>query len=155
MSSFLVRRKQRRSMRRSVRVDCQVVREHDFRLIGQRAVDLSDEGMLVLSEAPVTTGKRAREGHRRLDVLTGQEVIVTFRAPATRLWFDCTATIARVIHGRRPGDWGACVGLSFDSMDDVTRAFLRAELRGLPPPMPGRELRLDYAEMVRQAAFST
>jgi hypothetical protein len=23
----------------------------------------------------------------------------------------------------------------------------------LPPPMPGRELRLDYAETVRQAAF--
>jgi c-di-GMP-binding flagellar brake protein YcgR len=138
-------------MRRSVRVDCQVVRERDFRLIGQRAVDLSDGGMLVLSEAH--TPGPAREG-RRLHVLTGEEVIVSFRAPTTRLWFDCTATVARVIHGRRPGDWGACVGLSFESMDDVTRAFLRAELRGLPPPMPGRELRLDYAETVRRAAYS-
>jgi PilZ domain len=152
MSSFLVRRKQRRSMRRSVRVDCQVVREHDFRLIGQRAVDLSDDGMLVLSDAQATSALVSRRG-RRLDVLTGEEVIVSFRAPTTRLWFDCTATVARVIHGRRPGDWGACVGLSFDGMDEVTRAFLRAELRGLPPPMPGREVRVDYAETVRQAAF--
>jgi len=139
-------------MRRSVRVDCQVVREHDFRLLGQRAVDLSDGGMLVLSEAPTSGG--ASRGGRRLHVLTGEEVLVSFRAPTTRLWFDCTATIARVIHGRRPGDWGACLGLSFEAMDEVTRAFLRAELRGLPPPMPSRELRLDYAETVRQAAFS-
>jgi len=150
MSAFLVRRKQRRSMRRSVRVDCQVVRERDFRLIGQRAVDLSDGGMLVLSDAPSSRSARQDRG---LHVLTGEEVIVTFRAPATRLWFDCTATVARVIHGRRPGDWGACVGLSFESMDDVTRAFLRAELRGLPPPVPARELRVDYAETVRRAAL--
>jgi hypothetical protein len=139
MSSILVRRRQRTAMRRSVRVDCQVVREHDFKLVGRRAIDLSADGMLVLSDARV---------------LTGEDVIVTFRAPSTRLWFDCTATVARVIHGRRPGDWGACLGLSFDSMDEVTRAFLRAELRGLPPPVPARELRIDYAETVRKAAWS-
>jgi hypothetical protein len=124
-------------MRRSVRVDCQVVREHDFKLVGRRAIDLSPDGMLVLSDARI---------------LTGEDVIVTFRAPMTRLWLDCTATVARVVHGRRPGDWGACLGLSFDSMDEVTRALLRAELRGLPPPVPARELRIDYAETVRKAA---
>jgi hypothetical protein len=150
MSALLVRRKQRRSMRRSVRVDCQVVRERDFRLLGQRAVDLSDDGMLVLSEAQPSGWTSSG---RRLQVLTGEEVIVTFRAPATRLWFDCTATVARVIHGRRPFDWGPCLGLSFESMDEVSRAFLRAELRGLPPPMPGRETRVDYAETVRLAAL--
>jgi hypothetical protein len=141
-------------MRRSVRVDCQVVREHDFRLIGHRAVDLSDDGMLVLSDTQTTSGL-SRRGGRRLDVLTGEEVIVSFRAPLTRIWFDCTATVARVIHGRRPGDWGACVGLSFDVMDEVTRAFLRAELRGLPPPVPARELRVDYAETVLRASLGS
>jgi hypothetical protein len=151
MSSFLVRRRQRRSMRRSVRVDCQVVREHDFRLIARRAVDLSDAGMLVLSEAYGSPDARRLEG-RRLDVLTGEEVLVSFRAPFTRLWFDCAATVARVIHGRRAEDWGACLGLSFE-MDEVARSFLRADLRGLPPPIPAREMRIDYAETVRLAAF--
>lgn len=149
MSSFLVRQRQRRGMRRSVRIDCQVVREHDFRLIGRRAVDLSDGGMLVLSEAHGAS----RRGGRGLDVLTGAEVIVSFRAPATRLWFDCAATVARVIHGRRPLDWGTCLGLSFEMDDEVARAFLRRELRGLPPPLPARELRIDYAETVRCAAL--
>jgi PilZ domain len=126
-------------MRRSVRVDCQVVREHDFKLVGRRAIDLSADGMLVLSDTRV---------------LTGEDVIVTFRAPSTRLWLDCTATVARVVHGRRPGDWGPCLGLTFESMDEVTRALLRAELRGLPPPVPAREMRIDYAETVRKAAWS-
>ncbi len=137
MSSILMRRTQRATMRRSVRVECEVVREHDFKLVGRRAIDLSPDGMLVLSD-------------RR--VLTGEDVIVTFRAPATRLWVDCTATVARVIHGRRPGDWGTCLGLSFDKIDEVTRALLRAELRGLPPPLPARAVRVDYAETVRAAA---
>jgi hypothetical protein len=149
MSSFLVRRKQRRSMRRSVRVECQVVREHDFRLLGRRAVDLSNDGMLVLTDGEPRVSRLRGDPN----VLTGEDVIVSFRAPTTRLWFDCTATVARVIHGRRPGDWGPCLGLSFESMDEVTRAFLRAELRGLPPPVPSRDLRIDYAATVRAASF--
>src|SRR5215472_1764360 len=40
MSSILVRRHQRRTLRRTVRLDCQVVRERDFRLIARRVVDL-------------------------------------------------------------------------------------------------------------------
>jgi hypothetical protein len=150
MSSILVRRRQRKALRRSVRIDCQVVRERDFTLIGRRAVDLSDGGMLVLSEPCWPSSSRARSPD--LDVLTGEDMVVSFRAPATRLWFDCAATVARVIHGRRPEDWGPCLGLSFD-LDEVNRARLGAELRGLPPPLPAREPRIDYARTVHEVAF--
>jgi hypothetical protein len=125
-------------MRRSVRIECQVVREHDFKLVGNRAIDLSPDGMLLLSDARV---------------LTGEDLVIAFRAPATRLWIDCTATVARVVHGRRPGDWGTCLGVSFESMDDATRALLRGELRGLPPPIPTRTARIDYAATVSRVAF--
>jgi hypothetical protein len=140
MSSIFVKRRQRMSMRRSVRVECQAVREHDFRLVGHRAVDLSLDGMLLLSEARV---------------LTGEELVISFRAPMTKLWLDCTATVARVVHGRRPNDWGTCLGVSFEAMDDATRALLRKELRGLPPPMPARTARIDYAATVRRVAFGS
>jgi hypothetical protein len=39
----------RRTMRRNVHVDCQVVRERDFKLLGERTLDLSTHGMLVVS----------------------------------------------------------------------------------------------------------
>ena len=138
MNSIFVRRHQRRALRRAVRLDCQVVRERDFKLISSRAVDLSPQGMLVLTDT---------------QVLTGEEVIVSFRAPTTRLWFDCGATVARVIHGRRPGDWGPCLGLDFSGVDDLSRIVLHADLRGLPPPLPRRAPRIDYAETVRRLAL--
>jgi hypothetical protein len=135
MSFSFVRRCQRRVLRRSVRLECEVVREHDFKLVGRRAVDLSCEGMLVLADAKV---------------LTGEELIVSFRAPVTQLWFDCQATVARVVHGRRPGDWGQCLGLEFCDLDSFARSMLSAELRGFPPPVPRREPRIDYAATVQR-----
>jgi hypothetical protein len=148
MGTWVIGQRQRRgAIRRSVRVDCEVVRERDFRLIGRRGIDLSDSGMLVLSET--CGGSGAPRGWGSLRVLTGEEVVVTFKAPTTRLWFDCSATVARVVHGRRPEDWGACLGLSFE-MDALTRAFLRAELRGFPPPLPAREPRVEYAVTARE-----
>ena len=130
---------QRQSIRRAVRLECEVVREHDFKLIGSHAVDLSPEGMLVLADTTV---------------LTGEDVIITFRAPASNFWFDATGTIARVVHGRRPGDFGPCLGIQFDAPsedDQVSRIVLKDKLRPLPPPLPRRAARLDYAAMVRAA----
>jgi hypothetical protein len=138
MNSILVRRQQRRALRRAVKIDCQVVREKDFKLIGRSAVDLSPHGMLVVADERV---------------LTGEDVIVSFRAPSASAWFDCSATVARVVHGRRPGDWGPCIGLNFDSLDDLTRIILHAHLRGVPPPLPMRAPRIDYAESVRRLAL--
>ncbi len=140
MSAFLVRANQRRAFRRAVRIECQVVRERDFKLVGQRTVDLSPEGMLVASD---------------VNVLTGEDVIVSFLAPFTRLWVDAEAVVTRVVHGRRPGDRGHCLGLRFQGIDDVARALLRANLRGLPPPMPSRMPRIDYAATVRNLAYAS
>ena len=72
----------RRSFRRFVRLDCQVVRERDLRTIGDLALDLSTEGMLV-------------RGTDR--VLTGEEVIVSFRPPRSNRLIDAMGTIARVV----------------------------------------------------------
>ncbi len=135
MRPTLLRHYQRQTLRRSIRVECQVVREHDFKLIGRSAIDLSAQGMLVETDDRV---------------LTGEPVIISFRSPRRRAWFDAQGTVARVIHGRRPYDTGRFLGVRFDVFDEEQACLLRADLRGLPPPFPKRELRIDYAASVRQ-----
>jgi hypothetical protein len=139
MFGTLVHAQQRRIVRRAMRVECQVVRERDFRLLGSRAVDLSPMGMQVMAQERV---------------LTGEPVIVSFRLPLSLYWFDAEATVARVVHGRRPGDLGRCFGLSFESLADDAASFLRRALRGVPPPLPMREPRIDYAATVAMAALA-
>jgi hypothetical protein len=129
---------QRVMLRRAVQIECEVVRERDFKLVGKRTIDLSPDGMLLPTD---------------LDVLTGEDVLVSFKGPRTGTWFDVEAMVARVIHGRRPGDTCRAVGLSFQNMDELQRLLLRANLRGFPPPVPRRAQRVDYARSVRMAAF--
>jgi hypothetical protein len=137
--SFVVHAAQRRTLRRAVRVDCQVVRERDFKLIGDWALDLSPDGMLVVTRDPV---------------LTGEEVIVSFPIPRTRVIVDVEATVARVIHGRRPTDRHRCgLGLAFDKLDAEYARLLRAQLRHIPPPLPTRARRVDYAATAQMAAL--
>ena len=70
-------------------------------------------------------------------VLTGEPVTVSFMAPFSRIWVDAEATVARVVHGRRPSDRGAmALGLSFHNIDEAARALLRRNLADLPPPLP-------------------
>ncbi len=114
-----------RALRRAAPRECQVVRERDFKLVGHLALDLSTEGMMVLSDP---------------GVLTGEPVIVTFKAPGTDYWIDAEATVARVVHGRRPNDIGFGLGLSFDWLEQKARAVLRASLVGLPFRAPVRRL---------------
>jgi hypothetical protein len=109
----------RRSFRRFVRLDCQIVRETDFKVVGDLALDLSTEGMLV------------RAKHR---VLTGEELVVSFKPPRCNQFFDAQATVARVVHGRRPGDWGHCLGIEFHGVDPELRTMLFEHLRGMSPP---------------------
>src|ERR1700730_14746136 len=139
MLTTLVRAQQRRALRRGVRVDCQVVRERDFKLIGSRGLDLSPLGMLVFAQE---------------SVLTGDSVLGTFRLPQSAWWCDAEATVSRVVHGRRPGDRGRCFGLEFDSLDRAVQHFLHTLLQGVPPPLPTRQQRIDYAASVRLAALS-
>jgi hypothetical protein len=118
-----------------------VVRERDCRIVARRSVDVSTLGMRVVADFPV---------------LTGEPVFVAFgigRGKA-RIALDVAATVARVIHGRRPGDGGHCLGLEFDGLDGDTERLLRAALRGVPPPLPMREPRVDYAASVHLAVLS-
>lgn len=113
----------RSSFRRYVRLDCQVVRESDFRLVGDLVLDLSTRGMLV----------RARER-----VLTGEEVVVSFRPPRSNAWFDALGVVARVVHGRRPGDYGLSFGVEFYGMSAEDERVLFEHLRGQAAPDPQR-----------------
>lgn len=137
--SFMVPRNQRMSSRHQARVQCQVVRESDFRLLGTQTVDLSVDGMLVLSETPVTLG---------------DNVIIAFQATPFGLWFDAEGIVTRIVQGRRPGDVGRAIGVHFHSLSHLSRLILRGHLRRVPPPLPARATRMDYAETVRRIAAS-
>jgi hypothetical protein len=97
------------------------VRLHDFKLIADRTLDVSVDGLLL----PLRTR-----------VLTGESLIVSFSIPG--MWIDVEATVARVIHGRRPGDDGLAIGVIFDSMAPSARAALAGFLHGRRTPLPRR-----------------
>jgi hypothetical protein len=116
--------------RRSVFVQCQVIRKRDFILLGESAIDLSTSGMLLLSDI------RATEG---------EEVFVVFRVPGTERWIDTDATIARRVRGRRSSDPGRGLGLKFAPLDSESERALRAVLEEHPFTLPMRAPRIDYA----------
>lgn len=120
----------RRATRRCVLVDCQVVRERGFELMGERALDLSVHGMLLCS-------------HK--DARLGEELIVTFRVPGSKVWIDTLATVVRVVRGRRNGDRGPCLGLVFGALTSDEERLVRSSLTPFPPVLPARPPRLDYA----------
>jgi hypothetical protein len=132
-------------MRHLARIGCRVRRIEDWRLLGDRTVDLSPQGMLVLSD------ERVEEG---------TSLVVSFQATDLPIWFDTCATVTRIIQGRRPGDGGRALGVHFDTLPAVSRLILRGYLRPLPlvepmrePPMEiasGRRPAMDYAGMVRR-----
>ena len=131
----------KRAPRHVLRAPCQVVRLRDFRLVADRTFDLSTEGLLV---TPADA------------VMTGEEVLVSLRLPTTDEWLDATATVARVVHGRRPGEWTRGLGLLFDDLDARMRGLLERSLRRVPlcPPKgrPGRRWASGSAGLARLSA---
>jgi hypothetical protein len=111
----------RNAIRREITLPCQAVREHDFKLIADRTLDISIDGLLL----PM---------NRR--VLTGESLIVSFSIPG--MWIDTTATVARIVHGRRPGDDGVAMGVLFDDLAPSARAALAGFLHGRRIPLPRR-----------------
>lgn len=132
--SLLVRKNDRREVRRDLPLKCQIVRDRDFSLVAERALDVSPDGMLVVTD---------------VDLEPGESVFVSFRATELGIWFDTEAEVARVIRGRRPGDRGKAVGIRFSSMSRVKRFILRNHLRRFPPPLPRRAQRIDWTATVR------
>jgi hypothetical protein len=133
-------------MRRTIRLGCRVRRIEDWRLLGDRTVDLSPQGMLVLSDEAVDEGTT---------------LVVSFQATELPIWFDTCATVTRVVQGRRPADPGRALGIQFDTLPPVSRLILRGFLRKHPivrasrePPLDvGRaqpDADVDYADAVRR-----
>lgn len=118
-----VRESRRLATRRQVLLPCQAVRERDFKLIADRTLDVSIDGMLL----PIEEGEV---------VLTGESLVVSFPIPG--MWIDAEATVSRVVHGRRPGDDGLAIGVTFDVISPSARAALAGYLHGKPPPLPRR-----------------
>lgn len=116
-----LRDSRRRSSRREVVLPCQAVREHDFKLIADRTIDISVDGLLL----PLRT-----------HVLTGETLILSFAIPG--MWIDAEGVVARVVHGRRPEDDGLAVGVLFDRIAPSARAALAGYLHGRRTPLPRR-----------------
>lgn len=87
-------------------------------MIAVRIEDLSPGGAYVATDARV---------------LTGEPVIVSFRAPRSGAWVDTWGTVARVVHGRRPGERGRGLGIAFDCIDDADKKLLFRELATVGP----------------------
>ncbi len=130
-----VHARDRIAIRRDLQLRCQVIRGKDHRLIGARTVDLSTDGLLVRSEG---------------DIAVGDPVIVSFRATDFDIRFDAEGEVTRILHGRRDYDRGRCLGVRFDLKGAVHRHILRGHLRRVPPTLPRRVSRVDYAETVRR-----
>ena len=123
----------RKAVRRSVVSRCEAVADRGFRLVGRTLRDLSAEGAFLETDA---------------DVEIGEEIYIAFQAPRTRLWMDARARVVRHVRGRRAGDSSRGVGLRFETIDAVDRAVLEGSLSALPPPVPARPVRADYASAV-------
>lgn len=113
---------ERRPSRHTVRISCQVVRERDFCLVADRVENLSTWGMLVTPSDPV---------------VTGEKVFVSFQLPGTNDWIDATATVRRVLHGRRPSEVTRKLGLEFDDVGPYGRFLIRRALKRAPLAPPG------------------
>jgi hypothetical protein len=114
----------RGEIRRGLYLGCRVRKMANLSLVGDRTIDLSPQGMLVLSDEWLELG---------------DELFVSFLATDLPIWFDTRATVARVIEGRRPGDRGRALGLRFQTLPAVSRLILRGHLRKIPPTLPKRE----------------
>ncbi len=131
----------RTEARRLARLGVTARRLDSWRLVGDRTVDLSPQGMLLLSD-------------ERLEC--GAELVVSFQATELPIWFDTLATVTRVVEGRRPGDNGRAIGVHFETLPAVSRLILRGHLRKHPPTLPRRERPVelapadpDYAQIVQ------
>jgi len=116
----------RTSVRRQVRLDASVLSDIWDSGVPHLATDLSEDGLWLQSQLPLEAGT---------------ELSVSFRPPrwAGDAPLTALAAVARVgMFRRRPDAADSGMGLRFIDLEDECRARLRACLRGLPPPLPGR-----------------
>ncbi len=96
----------RRTDRHLVSSRGQAVSLDGFRLVGERFLDASAEGVLLACDERVELG---------------EPVLVSFPLPGSDLVFDAETEVVRIVRGERPGDPGYCAGLRFTSFDRRAR----------------------------------
>jgi hypothetical protein len=131
---FLVRTTERRALRHAVDLPCTVVRERDSKLTSLRAIDLSPHGMRVVL--------------KNVEIELGDRLFVCFRATDFGIWYYSDAFATRMLHGRRPKERARSLALRFGSLSAVSRLCIRGALRRVPPHIPQREPRIDYAATI-------
>jgi hypothetical protein len=133
---------ERQYPRHAVQTGCIVVSEDGQRLLGERALDLSWDGVRVEC-APGTPDA----------VRVGERVRVRVQIPRSEVWIDAGGWVARVAPGRRRGDDPPALGVSLNRMDGMMRILLASTIRHRPV-MKGRARgpRRDYAAVVRRIA---
>ncbi|HEY2735087.1 MAG TPA: PilZ domain-containing protein [Polyangiales bacterium] len=125
-------RSRRRSLRRAVTLEVDVMSELWEGALPLTATDLSLHGAWLESELPLSVGEDLR---------------LAFEPPH---WqglprFEVAATVARVSLLRRRRDSGrAGMGLRFAPLSEATVRCLAYALRGLPPPLPARRSPLRF-----------
>ena len=95
----------------------QAVSLGEFRLIGERFLDASAEGVLLACDDRVALGER---------------LVISFPVARTGLWFDAEAEVVRILSGHREGDPGYCAGLRYTHFDRKDRLALGVDLRTFP-----------------------
>lgn len=120
----------RRSGRREVDVTCYVVRIPSLEVLGERAIEMSPHGMLVVSDTPCEIG---------------ETVLVTFDVPGTEETVTMSGRIARLAPGRRADDPGRAFAVELEGLDGTTGRMLREALARYPEAAPRRPARVDYA----------
>lgn len=119
----------RRALRRSVRMPCDVLADYYDDTVAHVLTDLSPFGAWIETLYPLEPGAEllvSLTPPRAID--TSQDVVLSGR-------------VARASLGRRRGEAGSSgMGVAFDA-SDLERAQLTAALRGLPPPLPPRDAR--------------
>ena len=105
-----------RSPRFSMRLNCQVVRERDFKLVATSVMNVSESGLLVDADVPVRYGEK---------------IILTFYSPAVKDWIDAEGTVTRISHGPRWMARKQAFGVAFDSIDKDSKRNIRRSMAAL------------------------
>lgn len=128
---------ERRSIRHAAELKCHVVADKGFRWLGGTTLDVSSTGVRLSTDATVELG---------------ETVVLTVRLPRGRTWVDAHGRITRIERGTRDGDAGRAVAIEFTAIDRLDQALLAGATAKIPPPIPRRLIRKDYAATVIAAA---
>lgn len=123
--------------RHALQTDCIVLSEGGRLLLGDRALDVSWDGLLVRAQGVARRGDRVR---------------ASIRLPHSRVWVEGEGYVARVVAGRRELDEGAGYGIRLDRMDGITRLLLTSIFVRYPRRRSSRGTARDYARIIGRLA---